>query len=262
MATVFLGVGGGIIIVPLLPLLTGCSHAQAVATSLFTLAAALLVNCIQFYRLGLIQVSRFAAMALLCGVCSFFAAFGPRVLPASWLKVLLAAVLFKTAHKLWADLRFWETRRDSSPAVQVSIPQEEHPGIERTTKQRLGLGPRELKISLLAGAISGLTGIGAGLIVTPFLMIHRLVAPAQVVPTANFIMLMTTLLGALSLGLNFGGGLGSLVLLKEGILMFAVSSVFSGQTVSMQARLPERRRKQILLVLTVSLALRVIYSVF
>jgi len=143
------GVGGGVILVPMLSLAAGLDLRAAVGISLVSVAATSVAGSAVFLRRGLVTVP--TAMKL-----QFFAVLGatgtslvaPRV-PEAPLYFVFALLLVFVAIKMWPQ----SARRSPLPD-------------EATDTRRRGAGAAS---ALGAGALAGLLGVGGGIIYTPVL---------------------------------------------------------------------------------------------
>lgn len=131
-------------------------------------------------------------------------------------------------------------------------------------KEKGQVGMKTAGVGLLAGLASGISGVGSGVILSPFLLSLRIVEHTRVSPTANAIMCFTTFFGVLSFfdwpssaspwvwGLVHGD--------KSLLLVFGalVSSHFSR---AYQHRIPEVGRRRILIVL-ILLAVKVLWNAY
>lgn len=177
----FLGLGGGIIIVPLLPELAQLSATEAVATSLFTIFLVVSNNCRSFHKKGWVVWS----VALLIGPFTAVGAFMsgrlalwiPDIYLRGFLALLLSFVLIKSVYRLWL------ASKPSQQDLKAEFP---------FSKTKSGV------TGVFAGLLSGISGIGAGLVVSPLLLNMKIVKNEEVSPTANGVMIFTTFFGALA----------------------------------------------------------------
>jgi len=168
-----LGVGGGILITPLLTLLFDVPIEQAIATSLVAIigssSAAASVYVEQ--RLSDIRLGMLLELATTLGAVSGAVAAG--LLSRRWLTILFSAFLLYAGGGM--------VRRAARP----SLP-EEDPGNYRVKRHGLGL-----VISYLAGVISGLLGVGGGPIKVPTMYLLMGVPLKVATATSNFMIGVT-----------------------------------------------------------------------
>jgi uncharacterized protein len=142
------GVGGGIVMVPLLMTLAGMDQRRASATSLAAIVPTSIVGAISYGVAGHVDV--LAAVIIAAGgiVGSLIGARLLRILPIRWLRWLFIALLVIVAIRLFFEVPGRGT------------------GIEYTWPAILGL----VALGLVMGVASGLFGIGGGVIVVPVLV--------------------------------------------------------------------------------------------
>lgn len=157
------GIGGGVVIVPILTSFFGFTLQQAVGTSLAALLMPVgIFAVIEYYRAGKLKigVSLLVSVGLLVG-----ALFGARLalgLPTDTLQKLYALFLLYAAWR-FAEPRKWfaewqQSRRGIAapkPAVEAVL------SAPWYTLLALGLG---------AGVISGMFGVGGGIVIVPALV--------------------------------------------------------------------------------------------
>jgi len=142
------GVGGGIIMVPLLTTVAGLDHRRASATSLAAIIPAALVGTVTYGLAGHLDLIA-ALLIAVGGVAGTF--IGTRLLrrlSIRWLRWLFIGLLLLVAVRLFFEI---PVRSGVIPLTPVSIP---------------GL----LALGVIMGIASGLFGIGGGVIVVPILV--------------------------------------------------------------------------------------------
>lgn len=169
------GLGGGIIMVPILSLILPYSHLEAIATSLATITLVAGLNTYNFNKKGVIVWKIVPWIALASSLFAFISAKASLYLPE---KILVGIFLI---FLLWVGLRTFLLSDDKE--------QRKH----KIEGKWLPLG-----IGALSGSLSGLTGIGGGGITTPLTLISGLVRNIQAAPTSNAVMIFTTLFASLS----------------------------------------------------------------
>jgi uncharacterized membrane protein YfcA len=142
------GVGGGIIMVPLLMLLAGMDQRHASATSLTAIVPTAVVGAVTYGLAG--HVDLVAGIAVSAGgiAGSLIGTRLLRTLPIGWLRWLFIGLLVVVAVRLFLEV----------PARGA--------GIEYTWYAICGL----VVLGLVMGIASGLFGIGGGVIVVPMLV--------------------------------------------------------------------------------------------
>ena len=100
----FLGVGGGIIVIPALVMLLGYSQKQAQGTSLgFLLAPIGILAVINYYKAGLVDLKAIGIMVITFVLGSYFSSKAAVELPEYWLKKGFAVLLLFYAIKLFME---------------------------------------------------------------------------------------------------------------------------------------------------------------
>ena len=244
LVSTFLGVGGGLLIVPLLPWLVGITHHQAIATSLFTIFLVSSLNTYQFHRQKRVVWRVAKVVGPVTVSFSFLSGWLAANMSESFLKVFLlgvfALVLIQSS-EIFAFTR--------SAAVTNFF----------TSKKALW------SLGTVAGITSGFGGIGSGLILAPFLFAARIVRSDEVTPTSNSIMALTTLAGATSFmwkSFEMSGNtqLFGFVQWQYGLVIFngAVLTSFIGK--AYQHKMSDLLRKRLLMIILLCLMCRVIWD--
>jgi uncharacterized membrane protein YfcA len=185
------GIGGGVLLTPLLALHFGIPIRQAIGTSLvavITTSAASSSVHLQRHttdiRLGMtLELATSLGAAVMAYLVGYF--------NRSFLEGLFAAfLLYSAITLLWGRKPKTELGDESSPALwgngDVVIPHYE------PKRYPLGLGA-----SLVAGALSGLLGIGGGPIKVPVMMIFMDVPLIVATATSNFMIGVTAAASAI-----------------------------------------------------------------
>ncbi len=229
------GLGGGIIMVPILSLILPYSHLEAVATSLATIVMVASFNTYNFNKKDVIVWRIVPWIALTSSIFSFTSVKIAVHLPQTIL--ILIFLLFL----LWVALRTFLIKNDikSSKSNNVSIP--------------LGIGS-------LSGTISGFTGIGGGGITTPLMLISGITKNIQAAPTSNAIMIFTALFASLSYALMNDVSAGKMIFgyihLDTSIILFLGSALFSRIGVKLNNLFPLFWRKTILGIILLLVSVR------
>ncbi|MCX6150960.1 MAG: sulfite exporter TauE/SafE family protein [Ignavibacteriales bacterium] len=100
----FLGVGGGIIIIPALVALLGFSQKQAQGTSIgFLLLPIGILAVLNYYKAGLVDLRAVGIMTITFVIGSYFSSKAAIDLPEYWLKKGFAVLLLFYAIKLFLE---------------------------------------------------------------------------------------------------------------------------------------------------------------
>ena len=234
------GLGGGIIMVPILSLILPYSHLEAIATSLATIVLVATFNTYNFNRKGVIIWGIVPWIALTSSLFAFLSARISTYLPE---KILIALfILFL----LWVALRTF--------LIKESRDQRQTKNVHRILP--LGIGS-------LSGIISGMTGIGGGGITTPLMLISGLVRNIQAAPTSNAIMIFTTLFATISfataksdLSNQFTVGY---IHYDTALLLFLASALFSRIGVKINQSFSLFWRKTVLAALLLFICIRLLF---
>ncbi len=244
LVSTFLGIGGGLLIVPLLPWVMGLSHHQSIATSLFTIFFVASINTFMFHRQKRVvwRVARIVGPVTV--TFSFLSGWIAVHMSESFLKFFLLGVfglVLIQSSEIFAFTR--------SAAVINFF----------TSKKALW------SLGTVAGITSGLGGIGSGLILAPFLLAARIVRSDEVTPTSNAIMALTTFAGTVSFmwtSFDLSGNTDIFGFVKwEYALIIsngAILTSFIGK--AYQHRMSDTLRKNLLMALLFSLICRVVWE--
>ena len=232
------GMGGGILMVPVLTALAGLPQIEAMATSLATIALVSSWNSWRYHRQNLVRWKVVAWVAMGSGVCAAIASSISPNLPEEVLIGLLFVVLLILA---------WKTFHIGTIRTQKST--------DATTNHIFALS-----IGSLGGLIAGFTGIGGGGITTSLMLLSGVTENRTTVPTSNAIMIFTTTAGAISFALNGSCEWPRLGLIHADYSLFlatgAIISSFLGIYISQFIQL--KTRKTILGFILLFIALRLL----
>ena len=177
LSTIF-GLGGGIIMVPVLTAIADLSQVEAMATSLGTIFLVSIWNSWRYSRKGLIDWKVVYWVASGSGLCAALAAHSAPLLPEKVLVGLMLIVLMGLTWKTFS-LDHLNEKKSAAPSHKTA----------------LGIGS-------LSGLVAGFTGIGGGGVTTPLMLIAGLVKNRSAAPTSNAIMIFTAGAGALAYAFN------------------------------------------------------------
>ena len=182
----YLGLGGGIIIVPFLTLAMGLDIKQAVPVSMAAIVVNSLSSSSEYMKKGMVDVEIMAPLSLAMVLGMIVGSSALYFIPRQLVRILLAAVLMYTAVSL---LKGTEKPR-------------EH--VELNKRNRMLLC---CTLAFFGGVMGGLVGVGGGIILIPlmFLLLGMPLTTAR--GTSSFIVGFS---GAASLGVYFLSGLVSL----------------------------------------------------
>lgn len=195
----FFGVGGGIVMVPLLMIWARMNQRRAAATSLIAIVPSAIAGSITFGIAG--QVDLLTAVLIGAGaiVGAPLGAYLLRTLPILWLRWLFIAGLLVAALRLI----LFEIERGGQ--VEPSV----------------GVGAGLIALGLIMGIASGLFGIGGGVIAVPVLIAVFGAGDLVAKGTSLAAMIPTAIAGTIP---NFRAGL---VDLRQGAIVGIAAVVFS-----------------------------------
>lgn len=185
------GLGGGIIIVPVLSLFLGVPIHQAVAASLVAVVATSSVAAIGYVRDEITNLR----LGMTLETATTIGAIGGGLLSAHLRRETLSAVFagFLLLNALY--LIFRQSRGEhappSEPVTGVLGGRYHDPSLGREVSYRVESVPLGLAVSGLAGAVSGMLGIGGGPIKVPMMTSLMGVPMKAAAATSNFMIGVT-----------------------------------------------------------------------
>jgi len=183
-----LGIGGGVLLVPMLHLLLGLEMHEAIGTSLFVVFFLSSSAMVSYLRKRLILWR--LALIFECGstIGAFTGAHASHFLPSRLLKVAFSLVLLYTAYKMWQGAK----GKTSSSGIEGAWRSEEK--LLQKYKDPsyvlllIGLG-------FIAGFLSGLLGIGGGVVKVPIMKLILSIPIHNAVATSAFMITLTSFVG-------------------------------------------------------------------
>ncbi len=183
-----LGIGGGVFLVPTLHMLLGLDMHKAVGTSLFVILFLSSSAALSYSRKKLILWK--LALIFECGstIGAYVGARTSSIMPSYWLKMCFSIVLLYTAYRMW--------RGKGKQPLKGS---QGGSSVEATYNFRdptflvilIGLG-------FIAGFLSGLLGIGGGVVKVPIMSLILGLPMHNAVATSAFMITITALVGSSS----------------------------------------------------------------
>lgn len=179
-----LGIGGSIVMIPLLTLLRGPNQQLYQAACMIVNVLVAVSASLRHYRAGSVRIDHFrwmfpaAAVAVIIGVlCS-------NLMPTETLRRIFALFLLYTAAAELVRI----LRAHPEPEAQDSV---SHTG-------------RSLGIGTLTGLISGLLGVGGGTVAVPLLRRLSKLPLRQAIGTSSAVMTLASVIGATAKNLSVG----------------------------------------------------------
>lgn len=190
------GIGGGLIIVPVLSTLLGYDIKVAIAASLIGVIATSVAASGHFLATGIADRRLGVTLLVATALGGLTGGLAARFLDARMLALLFGVLLLFVALQMLRQLRSaGAAARAAAAAASVDDPGFDSSYIEPTTGQVVGYRARRLPagsaISYVAGNISGLLGVGGGIINVPTMNVVMGV-PIRVATTTSTFMLGAT----------------------------------------------------------------------
>ncbi len=145
----YLGLGGGIVMVPYLTLLAGMDIKAAVPVSIAAIAANSLSSSIEYLRKGMVDFELVILLSLFMTLGNIVGSSLVSVVPTGLIRIVFTVVLLYTA------IVFLKGRKTAEPSA----------GSDDRRRNMVLIMP----LVLAAGALAGLIGIGGGVVLVPLL---------------------------------------------------------------------------------------------
>jgi uncharacterized membrane protein YfcA/ABC-type phosphate transport system substrate-binding protein len=245
-----LGIGGGIILVPLLVTL-GYTTIQAVGTSSLVIVISSVSGSLQNWRMGHFDLQRIAYLGLPALITAQIGVYLANQVPPYLLLFLFGILLLANIYllRLKKNLSIRQTVEDSLPSIRkynydplyraTSIGISEKPATPITKTQPSDRVPRlnpilsRSAIGSAAGILSGLFGMGGGIILVPFQML-LLREPIKVAIQTSLGVIVGTAISA-----GIGHGVKGNVLFLEGIILGAGGFIGAQLSTRLLPKLPD-----------------------
>jgi uncharacterized membrane protein YfcA len=176
------GLGGGIVIVPVLTLIFGMSINEAIGTSLVSIVAVTSVAAVDFLKSGRADMNLGLALSVAASAGAMTGAIMSGVINDQIIYLLFSIILFIAAVNMLRPTRI------------------KHPDHEIEYPRYISIG---YGFSFLAGNISGLLGVGGGIIQIPLMRLIMGV-PLKIATATSSFMIAITVVPAASLYLIRG----------------------------------------------------------
>lgn len=177
LVTSTLGIGGGIFMVPLLPLFFHITLHEAVATSLFTIFLVTMFNTLVFHREKSVRWRVGLWLGIPASAVAFFIPSLAVKVPEMWIQLSLIIIMVGMALVTFAKRRSLTDQFIHNLTLPLKL-------------KCLGIGG-------MVGALSGFSGLGGGLFITPFLISEKLIYARELTPTINLTAMLTTTMGSI-----------------------------------------------------------------
>ena len=228
------GLGGNVFIIPLLPSIVDLTLRETISTGIFTVLFVTLVNVISFGSRGLVDWKLGAQLLLPTSLFSFISSKYAYLIPDSYSKLLLVAIMLFMAIRL---------------VLFKGSPHLKNGRFRMLFAQLAGV---------VSGSLAGLTGIGSGVILGPILLGFNLTEEKKVSPTINLLIFVACFFATLN-NLNFGEfsfqSSGS-VRIDYALLIFAFSLIGSWYGRRWNVQIESGLRKKVIAGILVLLCLK------
>lgn len=195
------GLGGGIIIVPALTLLLGFEIKEVIGASLIGVIASSTGSAARYVSEGLVNIRLGMVMEPATTLGSILGAFLAIYLQQTVLALAFAAVLLYGAYYMIKQPEVTVHSRQSGFCAQLAGRY-----VDRRTNEEVCYDvrnlPRGLLASFAAGNMSGMLGVGGGIVKVPAMNVWMGVPMKAAAATSNFMIGVTALAGAAVLYAN------------------------------------------------------------
>jgi hypothetical protein len=182
MLAAILGVGGGVLMVPMLNLLIGLDIHKAIGTSLFVMVFLSTTAAISYFRKKLV-LWKLALIFLIGNVIgAYLGANASNLLPPHYLKIAFALVLLYVSYRMLRGSKSAKANKEYKIVSSLNV--KRFPLI-------IGLG-------IVSGFLSGLLGIGGGIINVPILKMLLSIPMHSSVATSSFMISITSFVASSS----------------------------------------------------------------
>jgi uncharacterized membrane protein YfcA len=194
-----LGLGGGIIVIPGLTLALGFGMQEAIGASLMGVIASSTGAAVRYVHQGYVNVRLGMLLETATTTGAILGALVAVYLDQDWLAILFAGVLLYSAyHMLTKRERVYrpEELKGEAQVLDLSCTY-----VDQKDGQEVCYGVRRYRTGLLAslgaGGLSGLLGVGGGVIKVPVMNACMCVPMKAATATSNFMIGVTALAGAI-----------------------------------------------------------------
>ncbi len=207
-----LGVGGGLIIVPALSLLAGLSLHAAIGTSLVCICASSAASAAVYLRRGRVELPVAVELQFFSVAGAIVAGLIAAFIPATPLYLVFAVLLMAVAAQMWPTAQAgWLERRLAVVSARSAVAR---------------------GASVGAGLMSGLLGVGGGLLNTPVLHLVLGLPFERATATSSYMIGMTAAAGALVYLVRGDVRPGLVTAAMVGTLVGAVPAALGGHRLS------------------------------
>ncbi len=190
------GIGGGAILIPLLVVVFNLPMHEAIAASIITVIATSSSTASVYVEKGVSNIRLGMSMEVMTTIGAVFGGVTANVLPGDILRKIFAFFMVAVGILMWYNA---STKKKTAPAAAVDgaitgayYDEAEKQFVDYSVRRL----PLAMGISLLAGNISGLLGIGGGLIKVPVMHLACGIPMKAATATSNFMIGVTAVASA------------------------------------------------------------------
>lgn len=231
-----LGLGGGVVMVPLLPLLVGLEQRETMVISLATVTLIATLNTVVFNNKGLIRWRLALVMGGVSAITAYISALLSFLIPDFALEIILAVLLAVFALKTALDKQLKKFTAEHQYKKETA------------TKGYVFWGS-------IAGCVSGFTGLGSGILVAPILLGFPWIKNKRMAPTTNAVMMITTPAALIALLSGEAIGVEEVPWWIIVSILFISASIFATIGHRWQHSLKDTQRRYVLMILLSSLSI-------
>lgn len=191
-----LGIGGGIFLIPVLVMGFGLPMHQAVAASVVTIIATSSATASVYVEKGISNIRLGMSLEVMTTVGAVLGGVTANYLPGDVLQKIFGVFLLVMAGLMWNKTRKHaaaQIRYDAAAPISGEYFDEAEKQTVRYSVRRL---PAAMAASIVAGNLSGLLGIGGGLIKVPIMNMVSGVPMKAATATSNFMIGVTAVASA------------------------------------------------------------------
>jgi uncharacterized membrane protein YfcA len=253
-----LGIGGGFFVIPMLTLALGLPMQTAVGTSLVAVVATSSISSTSFLKSGLTNLKLAMTLEVVTTVGAVAGAFIAVALSQTALGILFAAVMVYVAYTMGRR----PGEADRSPHIDADGntwgARFFDPSLGRLVSYKVRRMPLGMGLSGLAGLLSGLLGIGGGVVKVPVMSLVMSIPVKAAIATSSYMIGLTAVAsafiylyrgyilpavaGSVALGVVAGALIGARVASRAGSLTlrraFAVITFLVAVTMVLRAVFP------------------------
>ena len=191
-----MGVGGGVLIVPVLSLFLGVPIHQAIAASAVAIIANSATAAISYIRKELANIRLGMTMETMTTVGAILGGFTASLLSREILSGIFAVLLVLMSAYIYLKTRLKSSQSNATGELGLLDESYYDEYLKRDVRYNTRKLPLGLGASLVAGNLSGLLGIGGGLIQVPVMTVAMGLPMKAAVATSNFMIGITACAGA------------------------------------------------------------------